>query len=414
LSTNSKLNMASTKPKPHIIYRLTLAKSLFKAGIDLCNTNVDIFNFSQGLIALHDALDNFTGAIATHLNTKSGYFIPTLDKIEEHEKQKNPQFSLTSRNELVQLNTIRNNIKHQGITPNIVQNKALINPIISFFQEYSKRFFGLDWELISLADLIKDKKVKDDVRDVEDLIDKEKYKDALNKMAIIKFQVFDESLLRIRIDPRLDMSPPSVETKKLRKSTNIFPHQFDTGWFSELYDRAKFLEKGIDRNSIKQFEDLTAKVGINNAKDWKYVLDHGHNWGELNWTREICIFCFDFLIDIILKQQGKDHPIKVKWLFENHRIRVNEELKIYDKDNNLIYTIPKGEEREVMALGRVDNQWEIFDASDRILKLYQENDKEEIIGFFKEGEEKKIEFLKTQQFTQDENRRLIFVKEIIH
>ena len=178
--------MPIPRPQPHIIYRLTLAKSLFKTAIELCKTNVDIFNFSHGLIALHDALDNFAGAISTHLGfslrEKNTFLIPILDKIEENEKQVNPNFVIISRNELVQLNTIRNNIKHQGITPNISQNKALILPIITFFQEYSKRFFEVDWDLISLADLIKDTGVRNALKSVEILIDNENYKTALHRL----------------------------------------------------------------------------------------------------------------------------------------------------------------------------------------------------------------------------------------
>lgn len=72
----------TNKPQQHIIFRLVLAKTLFKNGLELCDTKVDIFNFSHGLIALHDALDNFAGAIATHLDItlpQESKFIATLN-----------------------------------------------------------------------------------------------------------------------------------------------------------------------------------------------------------------------------------------------------------------------------------------------------------------------------------------------
>jgi len=155
--------MLIVKTQPHIIFRLVLAKTLFKSGIELCETRVDVFNFSHGLIALHDALDNFTGAIATQLNIHlrpDSTLIATLNLIQEYEKKSDQAFIIKSRNELVQLNTIRNNIKHQGITPNINGTKTLIEPIVTFFREYSKRYFDLEWEVISLADLIKKDIVK--------------------------------------------------------------------------------------------------------------------------------------------------------------------------------------------------------------------------------------------------------------
>lgn len=404
----------ANKPQPHIIFRLILAKTLFKTGLEFCDAKTDVFNFSHGLIALHDALDNFTGAVATHLNIslpQESKFLATLNLIQEHERQTDSSFQLISRNELVQLNTLRNNIKHQGITPNIAHNKALIGPIVSFFKEYSRKYFDLEWDVISLADLIKKKETQEALKKVEKLIEDEKYKDALNEMAIVKFQVFDESLMEIRMKSHYDLSPPSEEEKKLRESSNVFPGQFDRGWFRDLYDRADYLEKGIDRDMMRRFEDLTAKVGISNAKDWNYVLDHGLQWGDLNWTREICVFCFDFLVDSIIKKQGKDKDVEQKWITEVHKIRALNDIQIYDKDHNLLYTMAKGEEREVLALGRADGQWELFNPNDRMLKLYEEDGKEEVFGFFDEGEEDKIEFLTTQQFTRDGNGDFVLVKE---
>ena len=222
-------------------------------------------------------------------------------------------------------------------------------------------------------------------------------------MAVLKFQVFDESLLRIKLDSRSDFTPPSEEIKILRSSKNIFPDQSDV-WFSDLYARTKFLERGINRDLMSKFEDFTAKVGINNAKEWKYVLKHSHNWGELNWTREIAIFCFDFLIDAIIKYQGKDYGVRQKWIIEKHKIRTTDELKLYNKNHVLVYTMPKGEERYASELSRIDDKWEIYDPNDRFLSLYNvDDDKKEVWGYFDEGEENKIEFLETQRFTQDEN-----------
>ncbi|MCR4325766.1 MAG: hypothetical protein NUV59_03080 [Patescibacteria group bacterium] len=402
-------------PRPHIIFRLVLAKALFKNGVDFCNTKVDIFSFSQGLIALHDALDNFTGAISNHLGIalpQESKFLATLNLIQDHERKTDPSFSLMNRNELVQLNTVRNNIKHQGITPNITHSKALIGPIVAFFQEYSRRYFSLEWEMISLADLIKDESVRDSLKNIEQLIGDEKFKDALNELAVVKFQVFDESLMQIRLNPRYELSPPSEDTKKIRQSNNIFPHSFDRGWFGDIYDRADFLEKGIDRDMMRQFESLTAKVGVNNAKDWKYVLSHGHQWREPNWTKEICIFCFDFLVDAIIKNQRRDYSVKQKWVTERHKIQALDEIKIYDKDHNLIYTMPKDEERDALLLGRVEGEWEIFDANDRIVSLYDDEDgKKEVMGFFDPGDETKIKVIKTHQYIRNENGDFVLIKE---
>ncbi len=161
-----------------------------------------------------------------------------------------------------------------------------------------------------------------------------------------------------------------------------------------------------------RFEELTAKVGINKARDWKYVLNHDIEWGELNWTREICVFCFDFLVDAIIKNQGRDFVVKRKWISELYEIQAIDEIKLYSNKGTLIYTIRKGEDlNNVFVPGRIDNQWELFNSADRILSFYNEASKDNIVGFFNEGEEIKIKFLKTKQFTRDENGESVLLKE---
>lgn len=308
----------------HIVYRLVLAKTLFKKGIEACETNVDIYTFSHGLIALHDALDNFTGTIATYRGVslqQESTLLKTINSIQDHERAIEGNFDFLYRTELVQLNTIRNNIKHQGIPPNISYAKPLIVSIELFFDKYSKHYFNLDWKFVSLAQLIEDESIREAVGNVEALIASENYKTALDEMAVIKFKVFDEMSLRMKLFPRNVFAVPSPEDlDKLKEKENIFLTQSDRGFFSDLYDRADFLEKGIDRNLMKYFESLTPTIGINNAKDWKYILKHGHNWAKWNWNKEIATHCLDFLIDAIVKHQGRRHAVKQMWVLEHYHV----------------------------------------------------------------------------------------------
>ncbi len=399
----------------HIMFRLVLARTLFKSGLENCSTNVDIFNFSHGLVSLHDAVDNFTGAIATHLNInlpQDSKLITTINLIRDHEKVKDSAFVLIGRDEIVQLNTLRNNIKHQGIIPNINHSRTLLGSITSFFQEYSRRYFDLEWEFISLTDLIKKDATKDSVKKVEEMIEQGKYKDALDKLAIIKFQVFEELALKVRLNPNRDLFPPSDDTKKLRVSNNIFPGQHSSWWLTDVYDRARLLEKGIDRNLMNRFEELTANVGFNNAEKLDYILDHGTNWGELNWTREISVFCLDFLVDSIIRNQYKEHAVRQKWIYESHKIKALEDISIYEhKDNKLIHTMLKGKECNAFFIGRKAGQWEIFESNDCFIRIYDDNDENIIEGFFKEGDESKIKFLKTEYTTRDDEGNWVLIKE---
>lgn len=400
--------------QPHIVFRLVLAKAIFKEGIKFCDTPNDTFGFSHGLIALHDALDNFAGAIVSRLGIsllQKSYLIDALNAIEKNETTSNKNFSLISKNEIIQLNTIRNNIKHQGIVPDANHAKGLVNPIISFFQKYSRRYFKLEWEMIGLADLIENKEIRVQMKNIEGLIENNEYKEALNEMAVIKFKVFEERLLRIELNPRYDISPPSEEKKKRRESSNIFPIR-GKSLFSDLYDRADFLEKGIDRNLMNKFEELTARVGINNNKEWKYILKHGINWGTLNWTKEIAFFCYDFLVDAIIKNQQKSFNFDEKWIWTIYTIEAMDEIKIFNKDDKLVYTILKGERRDAIVFNRIDRNWEIYIKSDLLIKLFKKENKPEIVGYYLNEERDRIKFLKTRQYTRDDNEDWILINEL--
>ncbi len=405
---------------PYIQFRLVLAKKMYKQALRLCATPTDSFSFSQGLIALHDSLDNFLGAIATKIGVplqlmqRKNSLMQTFQEIETFEKATNPSFVLDNRSEISHLNTIRNDIKHQGIIPNINQALTLINPINLFFEKYCLRYFGLNWRTISLADLIKKEEICSKMKVVEKLIETHNYKEALNSMAIIKFKVFEESILRIELDNSYDLIlPPSKEREERRKSENIFPKE--EGYFSDFRERIKFLEIGIDLRYMNEFERLTAKVGFNNNKEWKYVLNHDRNWSSTNWTHDISIYCFDFLIDCILKNQEKYPLLKNKSVSNSYTFIAKEEIKIFDKNNILIYTISKDQTVEDSFLpGRIDRQWEIFDPHDLMISFSTETDTPDqsstITGFLHKESLKDIELVLRKEY-RDENGGLALIYE---
>lgn len=389
------------KLQPRIIFRLVLSKKLFKNAEELCSITNDEFSFSHGLITLHDALDNFLGAIVSHLSIslhgKKDYLLDMFNAVEKEEKKHNNNFTLISKTDIKQLNTLRVNIKHQGIIPNIQQSITLLSPIEDFFKKYSKLYFNLEWDTISLADLIENDSIKNGIKSVEGLMEKGKYKDALNKMAIIKFQVFDEGIYKIRLSPTYDfITPPSEEDKKLREGNNIF---LQKNYFSDFYKRIDLLEKGINREIMSKFEDLTAQVGINNTKEWKYILKHGLNWGKPNWTKQNCLFCYNFLVDAIIKNQRKKYSYEEKVFSNVHTIEIKGgDLKIYhNKTNELIYTLKKGAKRKALIFDYIGGQWEDYGEKGIMVKLYKTDTDKDIIGYIKKEDKDKILFRSVKQ-----------------
>lgn len=395
----------------HIVNRLVLAKSIHKKAVELFNSSNDTFAFSHGLIALHDALDNFVGAIASILNAKSkgqSFLMETIHSIEEHERNSSngKNFVFVKKSEIAQLNTMRKNIKHQGILPNVQQAKGLVAPITIVFREYTRKYFDLNWEVVSLSDLIKEEKTRNDVVDVERLIDSGKYKDALNNMALIKFQVLEEDKAKNR------SSLGSLIPLPVREPQETILHgQVD------IHERAELLEKGIDRSLMQKFEKLTARVELNDDEGQEYIYWHSRSeWGPLNWTKENALFCYEFLVDAIIKNQGQPSSLTVRPHWAVYTIKAIKDLNFCNQAGDVLFTLKKNEMRRAFISERIDNSWEL-DSISRQMGIYiilmQEVNLEQVNGFINENEKDDFEIVKTEIYTQDSNGEMTLLDRMV-
>jgi hypothetical protein len=95
-----------------------------------------------------------------------------------------------------------------------------------------------------------------------------------------------------------------------------------------------------------------------------------------------------------------------------YTIQARDEIKIYDKDDSLIYTMPKDEKRDAYIFGRTDKNWEIYKEGDLIINLFKGDGKKEVIGYYKENDKNKIEFLETKQYIRNDDGNLILVNQV--
>jgi hypothetical protein len=392
----------------NVLYRLILAKSLLRRALASCETNHDIYEFSQGIIGLHDALDNFLGALCSQLNVsfqkKDIYLLDMLNQLEKHAEHDSPGFALWAKSEIRQINTLRNSIKHDGLMPNISQSKAIIPPIKDFFERYSKYFLQANWHEISMADLIRSEEHKKAIKHIEELILQENYKESLDQMAIIKFRVFDEDTLRFSVHPLYTLGPGESEKreKEYGKQQNIFLIDVENKgiWgslFNDYNRRFKFVEKGIDKDLVRGFENFTARVGINNIRDWQYVLKHDATyWGEINWTKENAVFCLEFLTDAIIKDQRNSYlHTPAKPLHHDYQIKiVGGSVDVFQsKTNERVYTLREEQVYDVWLMDEyVDGKWENF-SQENILILVRAPEKgvDRIVGYLKDTDKYRIE-----------------------
>lgn len=74
--------------------------------------------------------------------------------------------------------------------------------------------------------------------------------------------------------------------------------------------------------------------------------------------------------------------------------------------------MPKGKKRNALIFGRVDQNWEVYNKGDLLIKLVEEDGKEEVIGYYEERDKDKIEFLETRQYIQDSDGNSTLVNQV--
>ncbi len=392
----------------HVLERLLLAKTQYQQAVIDCDSGNDHI-FTRGVIGLHDALDNFCGAAMTHIglpmirNAKGLYYTYLMDainKIELQEQKTDSGFQMGAAEEIKSINEVRNNAKHQGLLPNVAQVREYLPAIHIFFQENTQKFFGLNWQIIGYSDLIDEQEVKEELKYIEKLIINDKYKESLEKLAILKFKVFDKPELLSKLDKRFDhILNPTKPTLELRKKEYIFYKKNQ----DLLYGSPQlfWMELGISMDELAVFHKLTPGVGLSRSDlDNGYVLKHDMRWASPNWNEQNVIFCYNFIVDAILKNEAKvvgysDHPIVI-----NYTISLKKNINIWsmkDDREEIVMTLQEGNTYTVRLLDFSEGKWELYGQDGAIISVFIEGQNLATVGSVKIHDIEAIEIINKQQ-----------------
>jgi len=275
-----------------VLLRLSLAKRFLNRANDEVMRGSDNLILASAIVDIHDSIDNLLGAISSVFNIYKDeqYLIGRFGLINT-EYQKRYGKTLSNRSEIELLNSMRNNIKHKGILPNITQTVALIKELDTFCNTVTKQIFGTSLKEINLLNQITNEKKRESLKNIEQLILKNDFKGALEKSAYVLFTYFDSHAN--------NLSPLFIALlPKLAEKINVFPDRDPTKISVDL------LKWNIDPYLYYRFNNLVPKIGYNNLKDRKYIIEYSSlSWHSRNWTEENARFCLDFLTKLFLSQQ---------------------------------------------------------------------------------------------------------------
>jgi hypothetical protein len=278
---------------------LALSKYFVReAKAKLQHSNDDLA-LSLVVVNLHDGLDNLLGAVASHIDiqlSEKALLVQTFEVVSQAVAEPLPH-----KMEILQLNALRIDAKHKGLVPNPKAVLSLAPVLEKLCDHICRQFFDKSLMQVSLVDAVEDPRLRERIRQVEGLIDTDKFKDALESMAVVFFEQFDFMYIDESggIDPIFAGTSPVAHPRPLPETQKrVFP--------SLRVDHVHriFLEMGIEPDLYHRFHDIVPKVGYDNLRERNLIIEKDRStWHIKNWTRENCWFCFDFLTSYLVRRQ---------------------------------------------------------------------------------------------------------------
>ena len=292
--------------KEIITKRLTFIKQLFKIGIAQSYQAESVAFFS--ILSFHDSIEMFLILLAEKKNIKSEKFnfMDYWEKIPD----------LTLKESMRNLNDRRKNIKHKGLLPAKSEIEISRVSTIEFFDQNTKAQFNIDFQDISLLELINYPIVLKYLKKSEKYLNESQFNESIENAAF----AFDELITTYENNKSFWNQSPfffgdrirSISSRRILQSISITERSHDFEDFIDsmkesvqaIQKATKIMGFGIDYKEYAMFKILTPTITR---------LMSGQLIAEImrkkKWTPENCQYCIDFVIDSALKLQEFDFDI---------------------------------------------------------------------------------------------------------
>lgn len=147
---------------PDLIKRVIYSKYLMKRATALQAKNNELSS-AEALLAAHDSVEMLTQVVADHVEVTLPREFKQFWKVIKAKTNREPPREAA----MDKLNHARVGFKHKGILPNpSIVSDALRNAV-AFCEEISRDYLGLDFESVSLADVILVAEARDKIKEAE-------------------------------------------------------------------------------------------------------------------------------------------------------------------------------------------------------------------------------------------------------
>jgi hypothetical protein len=256
---------------------------------------------SIALLLLHDAIELFLVLACDRLNIPSEklLFDQYVTKVDERLRQ-DGKAELELRGWLGKLNKARVSLKHHGITPSaetLSEARLVAN---EFLLQNTKIIFGIEYESVSLLDIIQQELVRLYLTEAQLRVDREEFQESLAYCAVAfaelkKWFVRQISDFEYVISPfRGGVSDHSVPRWGLEfGDLDSFYRQMNKG-LNEVSDALRVIGMGLDYRTYQLFERITPSVEKYGKQDYW----HWH-WASpiTNLSLQHCNWAINYVLE---------------------------------------------------------------------------------------------------------------------
>jgi len=202
-------------------------------------------------------------------------FYDLWSKVSKEYKQRLSS-ELPKKTEIFQLHRIRSDVQHWGTSPFSLE---FIEDLNEYTQDLIPTIltsvFGLEYNELFLSSLVKDARIRTLLTDAERYFTNEKWKEAIAKVSVAFALAKVKALRKRHLIPTVPMMRTGLEVTD---------------------ERVDILALGLDFEKYRKFMENTPAV-LFPLREEPVI-----QWiGKLNYTRENTLFCFNFVLDSILR-----------------------------------------------------------------------------------------------------------------
>jgi hypothetical protein len=255
-------------------YLLRRAKSLQQAGNDLSS--------AEAVLAAHDSVEMLMRVITDHLGCGPADKFMNFWKIVRDKTSSEPPH----KGAMDRLNILRVGFKHKGNLPNSSVVADLMPSVSAFCVESTEQYLDVDYETVSLCDLILNAEAREKVKEAEKAKGEGNIPGALLALGIAFDKLRDEA--RTRHSLGLIQHPRSSR------------FEWDHSWVrpvGQLVDTVNMLVLGIDPARLHRFSASTPSRNYALSGAMEVIWGHGPE----ALVAEDYDFCYQFVIDFALR-----------------------------------------------------------------------------------------------------------------